>query len=211
MSLIPILIQRKRRKRMEIFHFYYLPPRKIEWISLKVRNIFCVKHFLCKNCIFCKIIFLGLHDSGILPELINQQDQDGYSALHRAAYSNAFQASVFLLEKGSSVTLKTNDGWTPLHSAARWNWYNWKKFYYFLPVNWLFSSQVAALLLSHGADVNAKTNGGTTPIQLAVSEKNYNAVVEGKIFNYCTSILKIEEPHFLKNRLSFSIRAKFGC
>merc|ERR1711937_198096 len=103
----------------------------------------------------------GLYDSGILTELINQQDEDGYSALHRAAYSNAFQASVFLLEKGSSVNLKTNDGWTPLHSAARWN-----------------CSQVAALLLSHGAGVNAKTNGGTTPIQLAVSEKNYNAVVE---------------------------------
>ena len=74
--------------------------------------------------IFYKMKFLGLHDSGILPELINQRDQDGYSALHRAAYSNAFQASAFLLEKGSSVTLKTNDGWTPLHSAARWNWYN---------------------------------------------------------------------------------------
>lgn len=55
---------------------------------------------------------------------------------------------------------------------------------FFILVNCFFSSQVAALLLSHGADVNAKTNGGTTPIQLAVSEKNYNAVVEGKIFNY---------------------------
>ena len=41
---------------------------------------------------------------------------------------------------------------------------------------------MASLLLSHGADVNAKTNGGTTAIQLAVSEKQYNAVVEGNIF-----------------------------
>ena len=74
-----------------------------------------------------------------------------------------------------------------------------KIFDFFTPVNWLFSSQVAALLLSHGADVNAKTNGGTTPIQLAVSEKNYNAVVEGKIFYYFTIILKYEERHLKKS------------
>lgn len=64
----------------------------------------------------------GLLQAGSLSKLINEQDEDGYSALHRAAYSNAYQAAVFLLQNGSDINLKTNDGWTPLHSAARWNW-----------------------------------------------------------------------------------------
>ena len=53
-----------------------------------------------------------------------------------------------------------SDGWTPLHSAARWD-----------------QAEMASLLLSQGANVNEKTNGGLTAIQLAASEKGYDKVL----------------------------------
>ena len=107
---------------------------------------------ICKIKLINSIELLGPN----LSELISQRDEDGYSALHCAAYSNSFDVSILLLQNGGNVNGRTNDGWTPLHSAARWN-----------------SDSVASLLLSFGADVNAKTNGSLTPIQLAVSEKGY--------------------------------------
>ena len=65
----------------------------------------------------------------------------------------------------------THDGWTPLHSAARWD-----------------QAEIASLLISQGADVNQKTNGGLTAIQLAVSEKGYEKVISvllaGSYANY---------------------------
>ena len=91
--------------------------------------------------------------------MISQRDEDGYSALHCAAYSDSFDVAVLLIKYGADVHGRTDDGWTPLHSAARWN-----------------SDSVASLLLAYGADVNAHTNGRLTPIQLAVSEKGYMKV-----------------------------------
>ena len=60
----------------------------------------------------------------------------------------------------TKVDWVTHDGWTPLHSAARWD-----------------QAEIASLLISQGADVNQKTNGGLTAIQLAVSEKGYEKVI----------------------------------
>lgn len=96
-----------------------------------------------------------------LQTLISQRDDDGYTALHCAAYSNSFDVAVLLVQNGASVNALTEDGWTPLHSASRWN-----------------SDSVAGLLLSQGADVNAETNGKLTPIQLAASEKSSMKVIE---------------------------------
>ena len=83
---------------------------------------------------------------------------------------------VLLLQKGADFQAKTIDGWTPLHSAARWN-----------------QADMACLLLACGADVNAKTNGGLTAIQLAVNEKEYQNVISilltvtvDKIYRYIT-------------------------
>merc|ERR1712147_241031 len=76
------------------------------------------------------------------------------------ANSGSVQMVAQLLKAGCSVNWRTNDGWTPLHSASRWD-----------------QAEGAALLLAQGANVNEKTNGGLTAIQLAVSEKGYDKVI----------------------------------
>lgn len=83
---------------------------------------------------------------------MNCCDDDGYTPLHRAAYSGHVDALSALLAAGSKVNLQTIDGWTPLHSACRWS-----------------RVAVASLLLRHGAQLNAQTNGGLTPLHLAAS------------------------------------------
>ncbi|XP_040000961.1 ankyrin repeat domain-containing protein 49 isoform X2 [Xiphias gladius] len=86
------------------------------------------------------------------PLLVHCCDEDGYTPLHRAAYSGHVDVISALLTTGSKVNPRTIDGWTPLHSACRW-------------------SRVTAVsfLLQHGAELNAQTNGGLTPLHLAAS------------------------------------------
>ena len=57
-----------------------------------------------------------------------------------------------LLKSGADLSARTAEGWTPLHSAARWN-----------------SARCLPLLVLHGADVNALTAGGLTPLMVAAS------------------------------------------
>ncbi|XP_029919875.1 ankyrin repeat domain-containing protein 49 isoform X2 [Myripristis murdjan] len=86
------------------------------------------------------------------PALTRCCDEDGYTPLHRAAYSGHVGVASALLAAGSQVNARTIDGWTPLHSACRWG-----------------RVTVATLLLQHGAELNAQTNGGLTPLHLAAS------------------------------------------
>ncbi len=87
-----------------------------------------------------------------LLELLSFQDDDGYTAMHRAAYCNRLDVVKYLLsfEKLKEFsTLKqlekrTEMGWSPLHSAAYWNSY-----------------EVVDYFLKYGhADVNTRTNSG---------------------------------------------------
>ncbi|KJH46928.1 DHHC zinc finger domain protein [Dictyocaulus viviparus] len=115
------------------------------------------------------------------PDLLSSCDEDGYTALHRAAYNDHLEALLFLLEKGADsgarvhliyvsglfkivvqFTLlckqsRTKQGWTPLHSAA--NWGNYK---------------IVGQLISHGVDVNARSHGSVTPLHLAISSQCEN-------------------------------------
>lgn len=86
------------------------------------------------------------------PLLVHCYDEDGYTPLHRAAYSGHVDVISALLAAGSKVNPRTIDGWTPLHSACRWS-----------------RVTVASYLLQHGAELNAQTNGGLTPLHLAAS------------------------------------------
>lgn len=89
------------------------------------------------------------------PLLARCRDEDGYTPLHRAAYSGHVEVVSALLSGGAKVNSRTIDGWTPLHSACRWS-----------------HVAVAGCLLQHGAELNAQTNGGLTPLHLAASYTN---------------------------------------
>lgn len=82
-------------------------------------------------------------------------DDDGYTPLHRAAYSNNVEIAKILLEHGANVNAKTEFEWTPLHSAVKWS-----------------NAECAALLLQHGTDVNAVSQGQQTALHIAATVSN---------------------------------------
>lgn len=45
-------------------------------------------------------------------------DEDGYTPLHRAAYSNNVDIAKILLQHGANVNARTEFEWTPLHSVC---------------------------------------------------------------------------------------------
>lgn len=77
------------------------------------------------------------------PDLINAKDNDKYTPLHRACYSNHVEIVKYLLQKGADVAAKTEMQWQPLHSCCQWN-----------------HVKCASVLLQNGADVNAPSEGG---------------------------------------------------
>ena len=88
------------------------------------------------------------------PELVHYKDSDQYTALHRAAYSHHPALLELLLRSGADPLARTEEGWTALHSAARWNSY----------------SCVERLLLE--IPVNCVTRGGQTPLHLTCQSNN---------------------------------------
>lgn len=82
-------------------------------------------------------------------------DEDGYTPLHRACYSNHVDIAKILLRYGADVNARTEYEWTPLHSAVKWS-----------------NSECAALMLQHGADVNALSQGSQTPLHIAATVSN---------------------------------------
>lgn len=85
----------------------------------------------------------------------NATDDDGYTPLHRACYSNHVDIAKLLIQYGADVNARTNDQWTPLHSAAKWS-----------------NAECVALLLQHGADVNALSEGQQNPLHIAATVSN---------------------------------------
>lgn len=75
--------------------------------------------------------------------LVNVHDKDGYTALHRACYSNHVAIVEFLLKNHADPNARTIDRWTPLHSACKWN-----------------NPECAEKLIEAGTDINAVTSGG---------------------------------------------------
>lgn len=66
-----------------------------------------------------------------------------------------------LISKKADIHARTNEGWQPIHSAARWN-----------------QSHIVTCLVAHGADVNSQTHGGQTPLHLAASELDSRETLE---------------------------------
>lgn len=68
-----------------------------------------------------------------------------------------FQIISILFRNYPGLELRTETGWTALHSAACWASHN-----------------VVGILLSHGANVNSHSNGDVTPLHLAINNSTAN-------------------------------------
>ncbi|XP_065343629.1 serine/threonine-protein phosphatase 6 regulatory ankyrin repeat subunit B-like [Cloeon dipterum] len=73
----------------------------------------------------------------------------GYTALQIAVFEDYPEILEKLVDFGADVNLKNDDGWTPLHFAAR------------------YKPELCQKLLDHGADVNSIDQDGWTPLHFA--------------------------------------------
>ena len=90
---------------------------------------------------------------------VNSRDEDDWTALHLASWSNKKYIVELLLQNGANVNAQNVDGTTPLHHAARWN-----------------SAEAIRILLQHGASRNIRNSNGRTPFDVARTWKKKEAV-----------------------------------
>ncbi|PIN15888.1 26S proteasome regulatory complex, subunit PSMD10 [Handroanthus impetiginosus] len=83
---------------------------------------------------------------------INGRDQNGWTAIHRAAFKGRVDILKAIIEKGIDINAKDCDGYSALHCAVE-------------------SGQVDAveLLVKRGVDLEARTNKGVTALEIAES------------------------------------------
>ena len=96
------------------------------------------------------------------PDLARAWSQDGFTALHYAAFFGEEGSARLLLEHGAEVNLVARNAQirvTPLHSAASGG-----------------HPAIVKLLLEHGADPNAAHDGGFTPLHSAAHNDDRESV-----------------------------------
>lgn len=86
---------------------------------------------------------------------IDDQDNDGFTALHKAIIGKKEAVISHLLRKGASPHIRDRDGASPLHYAVQ-----------------VGAMQTVKLLLKYEVDVNAADNEGWTPLHIAVQSRN---------------------------------------
>ncbi len=91
--------------------------------------------------------------------MINEQDMDGFTALHYACVNQNFEITKILLEYGAKVDLQDKYGNPPLFRAV----FNSKG-----------SGGIIQLLLQAGADHDLKNKNGMSPLDLAKTIANYD-------------------------------------
>ncbi|XP_042013067.1 protein VAPYRIN-like [Salvia splendens] len=90
---------------------------------------------------------------------VNGRDQNGWTALHRAAFKGRLDVARAVVEKGVDVDAKDGEGYTAFHCAVESG-----------------HVEVIEMLVKKGADVEAKTSKGVTALQIAQS-LNYSGIV----------------------------------
>jgi len=88
------------------------------------------------------------------PNLLNQGDDYGFTALHNMMSEEQFEILQYLIDQGIDVNVQNKDGIAPLHLAC------WVK--------------NAEMLLVAGADVNLLDRGGRTPLHIHAAEGEQN-------------------------------------
>lgn len=91
---------------------------------------------------------------------VNIQDDKGRSLLHLAAWNNRRDLACMLIDAGSYLNLKDDNGKTPLHYAVSFN----------------DVFDVASELLLAGANINTQDKNGSTPLHCAARQGNLQGV-----------------------------------
>ncbi len=94
------------------------------------------------------------------PLLVNADENDGWTPLHRAALHGHKEIAEMLIDKGNDVNAQEMFGNTPLHKAALYG-----------------HKEVTEFLISEGADFDLKENfNGETPLHLAAMQSHKDVV-----------------------------------
>ena len=121
---------------------------------------------------------------------VDAKDEEGWTPLHLAAYSDGKDIVGLLIAAGADVDARDEEGWPPLHLAA----YSGGK-------------DIVELLIAVGADVNAKNKHGETPLDYA------NGVVATLLRHGAKTVyeLKALMPRLVQHgQFAFSFVAKKG-
>ena len=94
-------------------------------------------------------------DKGVDVNAKDENDEAGWTPLHRAAMHGSKEIAELLIAEGANLNAKNEWGGTPLHYAARRGY-----------------KEDVELLIAEGADVNAMDDFGRTPLDWAKRRKH---------------------------------------
>lgn len=190
--------------------------KQIQFSNFLIQKGACVRDVCDKGLsTLCWASSLGAHEMMInlvsKGALVNYQDIDGNTALHRACLSSENEETVRnLIELGASVNIQCKEKLTPLHHACESN-----------------SLQIADHLIKKGASINCSDSNDLTPLFYAIQKSHkevakllidYGAdlnltYLDGYTALSCAcSNSCIEIVHLLlKNGASANLRSAKGC
>jgi ankyrin repeat protein len=96
------------------------------------------------------------------PNSLDDYAEDGFTALGLACYFGQFDVARYLVLKGASINLQSNNGFNvfPIHSAAAGNY-----------------TEIARMLIENGAKVNVVQQAGATPLHSAAQNGNLELII----------------------------------
>jgi ankyrin repeat protein len=96
------------------------------------------------------------------PNSLDDYADDGFTALGLACYFGQTEVASYLVMKGASVNLQSNNGFNvfPIHSAAAGNY-----------------TEIARMLIENGAKVNVVQQAGATPLHSAAQNGNLELII----------------------------------